>query len=88
MAYLINKEGKQVSTIYDDIAPLAGCNGLYKVMINGKCGIIDANNDIIVEITHEPIKQNIYTSDKLSSIVCNNGVIEWGDGSKSLIFSK
>ncbi len=87
-AYLINKEGKQISTIYDDIAPLAGCKGLYKVMINGKCGIIDANNDIIIEITHEPIKQNIYTSDKLSSIVCNNGVIEWGDGSKSLIFSK
>ena len=87
-AYLIDKSGKQVSSIYDDIAPLAGYKGLYKVMLNGKCGIIDANNDIIIEINHEPIKQNHYTSDKLSSINCNNGVIEWGDGSKSLIFSK
>ena len=87
-AYLIDKSGKQVSTYYDDIAPLAGYKGLYKVMLAGKCGIIDANNDIVVEITHEPIKQSHYTSDKLSSINCNNGVIEWGDGSKSLIFSK
>ena len=87
-AYLIDKSGKQISTIYDDIAPLAGHKGLYKVMQGGKCGIIDANNDTIVEITHEPIKQSHYTSDKLSSIVCNNGVVEWGDGTKSLIFSK
>ena len=86
--YIIDKSGKQISDYYDDIAPLSGYKGLYKVMLNGKCGIIDANNDIIIEINHEPIKQNHYTSDKLSSINCNNGVIEWGDGSKSLIFSK
>ena len=87
-AYLIDKEGNKISTIYDDIAPLAGYKGLYKVMLNGKCGIIDANNDIIVEIEHEPIKQSHYSSEKLSSITCINGVIEWSDGSKSLIFSK
>ena len=87
-AYLIDREGNKISTIYDDIAPLAGYKGLYKVMLNNKCGIIDANNDIIVEIEHEPIKQSHYSSEKLSSITCNNGVIEWSDGSKSLIFSK
>ena len=86
--YIIDKSGKQISAYYDDIAPLSGCKGLYKVMLNGKCGIVDANDDIIVEIEHQPIKQSHYTSDKLSSVNCTNGVIEWGDGTKSLIFSK
>lgn len=86
--YLIDKTGKQISTFYDDIAPLGGCKGMYKVMLNGKCGIIDANDDIVIAIEHQPIKQSHYTSDKLSSVNCTNGVIEWGDGTKSLIFSK
>lgn len=87
-AYLIDKSGKQISSIYDDIAPLSGYKGLYKVMRNGKCGIIDANDEVVVAIEHEPIKQSHYSSDKLQSIHCTNGIIEWGDGSKTLIFSK
>ena len=88
VGYLINSEGKQVSATYDDIAPLAGHKGLYKVSKNGKCGIIDGNDDIIVAIEHEPAKTGHYTNDKLSSIHSIAGVIEWANGVKTTIFER
>lgn len=86
--YLIDKSGKQISSTYDDIAPLGGYKGLYKVMRDGKCGVIDGNDDIIIEIEHQPIVQSHYSSDKLQSVNCTNGTIEWADGTKSTLFSK
>lgn len=88
VGYLINSEGKQVSTTYDDIAPLAGHKGLYKVSKDGKCGIIDGNDDIVVAIEHEPAKVSHYSNDKLSSIHCVAGVIEWANGIKTTIYKK
>ena len=86
VGYLIDKQGKQVSSTYDDIAPLAGHSGLYKVVKDGKCGIIDANDDIVIAIEHQPKSTNHYTSDKLSSVQSLGGVIEWSGGVKTLIF--
>lgn len=88
VGYLIDKQGKQISSTYDDIAPLAGHNGLYKVVKNGKCGIIDANDDIVIAIEHQPKSTNHYTSDKLSSVQSHGGVIEWDGGVKTLIFNE
>lgn len=87
-AYLIDKSGNQISAVYDDIAPLSGYKGLYKVMRGGKCGIIDANDEVVIAIEYEPIKQSHYSSDKLQSIHCTNGVIEWANGTKTLLYSK
>ncbi len=88
MGYLIDREGKKISQSYDDIAPLAGYKGLYKVMKDGKCGIIDANDDIVINIEYQPIKQSYYSYDKLSTIHCIDGVIEWANGIKTLIFQR
>jgi hypothetical protein len=86
IGYLINSEGKQVSATYDDIAPLAGHKGLYKVSKSGKCGIIDGNDQIVVPIEYEPAKTGHYTNDKLSSVQSVAGVIEWANGVKTTIF--
>ena len=84
--YLINKRGEQISDTYEDIAPLTGYKGLYKVMKDGKCGIIDANDDIIIAIEHEPLRSNHYTSDRLASIYCIKGIIEWAGGEKTPLY--
>lgn len=88
VGYLIDKQGKQISSTYEDIAPLAGHSGLYKVVKDGKCGIIDANDDIVVEIKHHPKRGTHYTADKLSSVQSHAGVIEWDGGVKTLIFGE
>ena len=87
VGYLIDTSGKQVSANYDDIAPLAGHRGLYKVSKDGKCGIIDANDDIVVEIEYQPLRSGHYSGDRLSSIHSVAGVIEWANGVKTPIFA-
>jgi hypothetical protein len=86
VGYLIDVSGKQVSDNYDDIAPLAGHRGLYKVSKDGKCGIIDANDDVVVAIEHQPLRSNHYSSDRLSAVQSVAGVIEWANGVKTPIF--
>ena len=86
VGYLIDTSGKQVSASYDDIAPLAGHRGLYKVSKDGKCGIIDANDDIVVEIEYQPLRTGHYSGDRLSSIHSIAGVIEWANSVKTSIF--
>lgn len=86
VGYLIDVSGKQVSAAYDDIAPLAGHRGLYKVSKDGKCGIIDANDDIVVAIEYQPLRSGHYSGDRLSSIHSTAGVIEWANGIKTPIF--
>ena len=88
VGYLIDKSGKQISDTYDDIAPLAGHRGLYKVYKGGKCGIIDANDDVVVAIEHQPLRSLHYSSDRLSAVHSVAGVIEWANGVKTLIFSE
>ena len=88
VGYLIDTSGKQVSKNYDDIAPLIGHKGLYKVSKDGKCGIIDSNDDIVVAIEYQPLQSGRYSSDKLTSIHSVAGVIEWANGVKTLIFGK
>ena len=88
VGYLIDTSGKQVSKSYDDIAPLAGHKGLYKVSKDGKCGIIDANDDVVIEIEYQPLQSGRYSGDRLTSIHSVAGVIEWANGVKTLIFSK
>ena len=88
VGYLIDKSGKQISDTYDDIAPLAGHRGLYKVSKEGKCGIIDANDDVVVAIEHQPLRSLHYSSDRLSAVQSVAGVIEWANGVKTLIFSE
>lgn len=88
IGYLINVNGKQVSKSYDDIAPLAGHRGLYKVAKDGKCGIIDANDGIVIAIEQQPLRQGHYGGDSIVSVQSIAGVIEWADGVKTPIFSK
>lgn len=88
VGYLIDTSGKQVSKNYDDIAPLTGHKGLYKVSKDGKCGIIDSNDDIVVAIEYQPLQSGRYSSDRLTSIHSVAGVIEWANGVKTLIFGK
>ena len=88
VGYLIDKQGKQISATYDDIAPLAGHAGLYKVMKAGKCGIIDANDDVVIEIKYTPKRSTHYTADRLSPVQSIGGEIEWDGGVKTLIFNE
>lgn len=84
-AYLIDKDGKIQSRIYDYIVPLEGYRGLFKVMKDGKYGIVDANDDIVVDISHDLKEQKGYQETTLNAIKCEHGVIEWKDG-KTQIF--
>ena len=87
--YLIDKSGKQVSKSYDEIAPLAGHRGLYKVSKDGLCGVIDCNDDVVVPIKYKPAtRAGRYASDSLTPIQSVGGLINWGDGQQSYIFAE
>jgi thiol-disulfide isomerase/thioredoxin len=55
-----------------------------KVLI-GKCDV-DANDDVVVAIEHQPLRSNHYSSDRLSAVQSVAGVIEWANGVKTPIF--
>jgi hypothetical protein len=87
--YLIDKRGNIVSDEYDKIAPIEGCKGLYAVMRDGKCGIINSCNDIVVEIKYMPKRStSSYRGDDLHGIVCKAGIVEWDGGAKTPIYTR
>ncbi|MBQ5738595.1 MAG: WG repeat-containing protein [Alistipes sp.] len=87
--YLIDKRGNIASDEYDKIAPIEGCKGLYAVMRDGKCGIINSCNDIVVEIKYMPKRStSSYRGDDLHGIVCKAGVVEWDGGEKTPIYTR
>ncbi len=84
--YLINKQGEQISANYEDLAPLMEYSGLYVVMNEGKYGIIDAFDNVVVELKYELPNNGWQLPIYLQSH--NGGIVEWKGGIKTQLFNK
>ena len=83
--YLINKQGEQISANYEDLAPLREYSGLYVVMNEGKYGIIDAFDNVVVELKYELPNNGWQLPIYLQSH--NGGIVEWKDGKKTQLYN-
>ena len=83
--YLINKQGEQISANYEDLAPLMEYSGLYVVMNEGKYGIIDAFDNVVVELKYELPNNGWQLPIYLQSH--NGGIVEWKDGKKTQLYN-
>lgn len=83
--YLINKQGEQISATYEDLAPLVEYSGLYVVMNEGKYGIIDAFDNVVVELKYE--LPNIGWQLPIYLLSHTGGIVEWKDGKKTQLYN-
>jgi hypothetical protein len=84
--YLINSKGEQISTSYEEMAPLHNYEGLYVVKVGDKYGIIDAYDNVVVKIEHElPINNGWETL--IFQMSHTGGIVEWKGGKKTQLYN-
>ena len=85
--YIINSNGKKISSSFQDIATIEDVDNLYLVYNNDKVGLIDINNNLLLECNYDSISVlvddisskyliNAFKDNSVELYLYNNGKVE------------
>lgn len=85
--HLIDTEGKAISGNYQALKPLDSYPGMFLAGKDGKYGVIDANNEIVVPLAHQPYTSP-YAASEIDSwyVSFEGGEISWADDNRTTLY--